>query len=201
MITIKVNVSDSASPMLREIIAALTGPQAAELNEQGGRAAVIAAIAYHREFDQAGGWKGPRYLGPGPNDGSSFGADVARGWYFQSADSGGAIIANNADHFAFKVTGGTITPKRAKFLTIPLIQEAKGLYASVYQQNTGNRLFKSKSGKALMESTGKGTIRAVYALVTSVTMGPWPNAVPPEDDIATAFVDQYLDSLNDKLKS
>jgi hypothetical protein len=220
MITINVNVSDDVSPMLQKIIGALNGAQSAELNEQGGRAAVIAAIAYHREFDQAGGWKGPRYLGPGPNDGSSFGADVARGWFFQSADESGAIIANNADHYAFKVTGGTITPKRAKALTIPLIQAAKGLYASVYQQNTGNRLFTIKGKNALFERTESSTtgsrgrrgragvtsirtsgIRAVYALVKSVTMGPWPNALPPEDDIAKAYVKMYLDSLNDKLKS
>ena len=41
---INLNVSDEVGPKLREIIGALTGPQASELNEQGGRAAVIAAI-------------------------------------------------------------------------------------------------------------------------------------------------------------
>jgi hypothetical protein len=197
MITISVNVADGVSPMLQNIIGALTGPQASELSEQGGRAAVNAAIKYHREFDQSGGWKGPRYLGPGPNDGSSFGSDVARGWSLQSFDRDGAVISNDASYYAFKVTGGTITPKRAKFLTIPLIQEAKGLYASVYQQNTGHRLFKSKSGKALMESTGKGTVRAVYALVSSVTSRPWPGAVPDEDMIAAAFVNQWREGLTD----
>ncbi|MCV5968766.1 hypothetical protein, partial [Lactococcus petauri] len=76
--------------MLQKIIGALTGPQASELSEQGGRAAVNYAIKYHREFDQAGGWKGPRYLGPGPNGGGDFGADVARGWSLQSFDRDGA---------------------------------------------------------------------------------------------------------------
>lgn len=202
--------------MLQKIIGALTGPQATELNEQGGRAAVNAAIAYHREFDQAGGWKGPRYLGPGPNGGGDFGADVARGWFFQSADGSGATISNNADHYAFKVTGGTITPKRAKALTIPLIREAKGLYASVYQQNTGHRLFTIKGKNALFERTEGFTtgargrrgragatsirtsgIRAVYALVASVTMGPWPGAVPDDDLLATAFVEQWREGLAD----
>lgn len=197
MIQINVNVSDGVSPMLQKIIGALTGPQASELSEQGGRAAVNYAIKYHREFDQAGGWKGPRYLGPGPNGGGDFGADVARGWSLQSFTRDGAVISNDASYYAFKVTGGTITPKRAKHLTIPLIQEAKGLYASVYQQNTGNRLFKSKSGKALLESTGKGTVRAVYALVASVTSRPWPGAVPDEEMIASAFVAQWREGLAD----
>lgn len=214
MITIKVNISDGASPMLRNVIAALTGPQAAELSEQGGIAARNAAIEYHREFDQAGGWKGPRYLGKGPNDGKDFGADVARGWALESFTSGGAVIANDATHYAFKVKGGTITPKRAKALTIPLIQEAKGLFASVYQQNTGKRLFTIKGKNALFErletiTSGargrrgqagatpirKSGIRAVYALVKSVTMGPWPNAVPPEELIAAAYTDQYREGL------
>lgn len=195
MITIQVNVADGASPALVAVISALTGAQAAELSEQGGIAARNAAVKYHREFDQSGGWKGKRYLGPGANDGGRFGSDVARGWALESFTSGGAVIANDATHYAFKVRGGTIRPKRAKALTIPLIQEAKGLYASVYQQNTGKRLFAIKGKNALFESTGKDTVRAVYALVKSVTMAPWPNAVPPDEVIGSAYTDQYREGL------
>lgn len=210
MIEIKVNVADGASPALAALISALTGPQALDLSEQGGIAARNAAVEYHREFDQSGGWRGKRYLGPGPNDGSDFGADVARGWALESFTAGGAVIANDATHYKFKVTGGTITPKRAKALTVPLVQEAKGMRASVYQQNTGHRLFTIKGKHALYErletitsgargrrgragstSIRKSGIRAVYALVKSVTMGPWPNAVPPEELIADAYTAQY----------
>jgi hypothetical protein len=216
MIQFDVSVTDGLSPMLRELISSLSGPQAEELNEVAGHAAVLAAIRYHREFDQSGGWKGKRYLGPGPNDGSDFGADVARGWHFVAADKDGATIRNEATYYAFKVRGGTITPKRAKALTIPLIREAKGLYASVYQQNTGHRLFTIKGKHALFErmegsTTGArgrrgrpGTtairtsnIRAVYALVASVTMGPWPGAVPDEKLIGNAYAETYLDGLED----
>ena len=214
MINVTVKVTDGISPMLREFVSALSGAKAAELNEVGGSAAVNAAVSYHREFDKAGGWKGKRYLGPGQNDGSSFGADVARGWHYVGADKRGATIANNATHYAFKVTGGTITPKRAKALTIPLVPEARGFYASAYQQNTGRRLFLSKSKNALLErisgtvtgsrgrkgapgttSIGTSGIRAVYALVKSVTMGPWPNAVPPSDMIASPFKAAWLTAL------
>lgn len=214
MIQVTVNVTDGLSPMLREFISALDGAKAAELNEVGGRSAVNAAVKYHREFDKAGGWKGKRHLGPSGGDGSSFGADVARGWHFVESGKTGAVIANNATHYAFKVTGGTITPKRAKALTIPLIQEARGIYASVYQQNTGRRLFSIKGKNALFEriagyitgsrgrkgtagttSIGTTSIRAVYALVKSVTMGPWPNAVPPSDLIASQFKVAWLTAL------
>jgi len=195
MIEIKVNVTDNASPALAALISALTGPQAADLNEQGGIAARNAAVTYHREFDQSGGWRGTRYLGPGPNEGSRFGADVARGWALESFTSGGAVIANDATYYRHKVAGGTITPKRAKFLTIPLIQEARGLYASVYQQNTGRRLFRPKGKFVLMEKTDDGKARSVYALVASITQGPWPNALPPEPLLAGAFTDQNRQGL------
>ena len=195
MINIEVNVADGASQALRNLINSLTGKQAAEINEVAGRAAVNAAIKYHREFDKAGGWRGKRYLGTGKKDGSSFGSSVAAGWFFKESDKTGAVIANNADHYAFKVRGGTITPKRAKFLTIPLIREAAGLYASVYQQNTGRRLFRPKGKDVLMERTEGGTARSVYALVKSVTQGPWPRAVPDEDLIAQAFVSRWKAEL------
>lgn len=220
MIQITTNVIDSVSPMLREFIAALTGSERTDINEVAGRAAVNAAIKYHREFDQAGGWKGKRYLGPSQGEGSSFGADVARGWFFMGADSDGATIGNNADHYAFKVSGGTILPKRAKALTIPLILEAKGLYASVYEQNTGKKLFSIKGKNALFERTDQvvtgargrrgrpgatpikqSGIRAVYALMKSVTMGPWPGAVPDDDVIAFAFVEQFKLSLADIIEN
>lgn len=46
-----------------------------------------------------------------------------------------------------------------------------------------------------MERTEGGTARSVYALVKSVTMGPWPRAVPDEDLIAGAFVSRWKSEL------
>lgn len=211
---VNANTTEKSSDVLKAIIAGLDGKDAMGLNEVGGRAAVVAATEYHRELDQSGGWRGPRYLGKGPNDGGDFGADVARGWMYRAATIDSATIANNAAYYAFKVRGGTITPKRAKCLTIPLIQEARGLYASVYAQNTGHRLFTIKGRNALFERTDGQTtgsrgrrgqagstairtsnIRAVYALVRSVTMTPWPNALPPDKVIGEAFVDGYRKAL------
>jgi ribosomal protein S10 len=216
MIQIQVNVKDTAAPTLAALISSLTGAESADLNAIGGRAASNAAGKYHREFDKAGGWRGKRYLGTGRGDGSSFGADVARGWNHTAADATSATITNDATYYAHKVKGGTITPKRAKALTIPLIPEARGLYASVYQQNTGRRLFTIKGKHALFERIGSITsgsrgrrgaaggtsiktsqIRAVYALVKSVTNGPWPGALPPEEMLAVAFTNAWRDGLAD----
>jgi hypothetical protein len=206
MIAIQVNVADGVSKTIRGIIRGLSAEDAADLNQVGGRSAVLYAARYHREFDQAGGWRGKRYLGPSQGQGATFGADVARGWQFTSSSPNEAVISNDASHYAFKVRGGTITPKRAKALTIPLIPEARGLYASVYSQNTGRRLFTIRGKHALFERVGGSTtgsrgrrgrpgttsirtsnIRAVYALVSSVTHDPWPGAVPPEAQLVDAF--------------
>lgn len=195
MISITVNVTDGASPMLEEFISALTGKQAASLSKRGATSARNAAIKYHREFDKAGGWRGKRYLGTGSGDGSSFGAGVARGWAVESSGRTGAVIANDADYYRFKVTGGTITPKRAKSLTIPLVPEARGLRVATYIQNTGRKLFLSPSKKALMERAEGGGVRSVYALVSSVTSRPWPNAVPPDDVVGGAFAATYREAL------
>jgi hypothetical protein len=195
MVEIKVNVEDNASPALRAVIGALTGPKMKSFNALGGRAAVLAAKAYHREFDKNKGWRGKRYLGPSQGEGGSFGAAITAGWNFQSSDQSGAVISNAAQFYAFKVTGGTITPKRAKFLTIPLIAEAKGLRVFSYQQITGKRLFRPKGKDVLMEKMDGGGIRSVYALLRSVTTGPTPGALPDESLIAEAFANRWREAL------
>lgn len=200
MIQIKVEVTDGASPMLKRAIAALRGNQSAQLNEQGGREAVNAAVTYHRDFDKSGGWRGKRYLGSA-SDGSSYGSEVAEAWSFQSSDERGATIANNARFLKFKSTGGTVKPKRTTYLTIPMIAEARGRSAANYEVFARKNLFTIKGKKALFEKKEDGGLRAVYALVKSVTHKPWPGALPPNDLIADAFMDRYRRALFEILQS
>lgn len=198
MIGLQIDVANEASAALLRIISMLEADGMRELNQVAGRAVVNTAIQYHREFDKAGGWKGSRYLGSTQNSGA-FGASVARGWNVFAYDQNGLTVSNEADYYSFKVSGGTVTPKRAKYLTIPLIREARGMYVSVYEQNTGNKLFKPKGKNVLMERTGKGTARAVYALRTSVTHDPWPNALPPREMMADAYMTQLAQSIEELL--
>ena len=200
MIQIKVEVTDGASPMLKRAIAALRGNQSAQLNEQGGREAVNAAVTYHRDFDKSGGWRGKRYLGSA-SDGSSYGSEVAEAWSFQSSDERGATIANNARFLKFKSTGGTVTPKRTKYLTIPMIAEARGRSAANYEVFARKNLFTIKGKHALFEKKEDGGLRAVYALVKSVTHQPWPGALPPNDLVADAFMNRYRRGLMEILQS
>lgn len=194
MISYNIQQKGFGSDALDDFVKALDPRGRLELNEAGGRGAVVAAIDYHREFDRSGGWRGPNYLGRGTGQGSDFGADVARGWFFKKADAGGAIISNNAEHYAFKVTGGVIRPKRAKALTIPLVAEARGLRAVDYERNTGNELFIPRGKSVLAIKTGR-TIRAIYALVRQAVHRPWPNALPPKDVLGDAFVEEFKQAL------
>lgn len=193
MITTTVSVTDKASPAMKQFIAGLTGAESEGLNKAGGAGAVDAAREYHATFDQSGGWRGKRYLGSGA-EGSHFGSEVTVGWNLRAVTMGGATIANNATYYAFKVSGGTIRPKRKKYLTVPLIAEARGMMASVYSQNTGHKLFTIPGKSALFEQSGEG-VRAVYALIRSVTMGPWPKAVPDNEVIADGFLKRWKPAL------
>lgn len=213
MIEIKVSFDDGASKAITALLSSLTGARAAQISEVAGSAARDSAIKYHRGFEAANRWRGTKYLGAGPG-GSSFGSEVADGWFLSSHTAGGAVIENGARYYHHKVHGGTIKPKNGKLLTIPLVQEAKGRTAAVYQRDTGHKLFFVKGKRALFErietitsgargrrSQGGATrikqsgLRAIYALVTSVTQGPWKGALPPEDLIAAAYTDQYREEL------
>ena len=218
-------VVDTATPLLLAIAEAFGPASIAEANEAGGRGAVVATGKFHREFDARGGWRGPNSYGSGRSD---FGAEIARGWFSREADASGASIANHAEHYAFKVAGGTIRPKRVSYLTIPLIEEARDRRAKDYEIDFRTKLFTIKGRNALFEKTGAGTesvtantvgkrkgggkkgrvavearstIRPVYALVKSVTQRPWPDAVPPLQLLYDAFVggiDEWLDSQLDE---
>lgn len=194
---------------LRAARDAMTGDQSLHLMEQAGEAARVTASEYHDEYDAQGNWKGERYLGGSPRAGA-FAARIAKGWFLGEVTKDSASIVNNAEHYAFKVRGGKITPKRARFLTIPMIREAAGLHVRDYIRITGRKLFRpgrkregsrlTEGRMVLSEMTTQG-LRNVYALKASVTQRPWPNALPSEDRIATAFVTTYKKELLKLLKA
>jgi hypothetical protein len=185
MLNITVDIKDGASPFLASYIDTIQ--DTSDLNELGGRAASQAAKDFHSEFGKAGGWRGRNFLGNGANKPGEFGQNIAMGWNFESSNQDDATISNNADYYAFKVRGGTIIPKRNSHLTIPMIADAVGRRAADYVYYSGNILFKVLGKKALFEATPTG-VRAVYALVKSVTQKPNPDALPDEDVLKEAFI-------------
>lgn len=211
---IAVNIEDAgASDALLGLVATLEGSRLLDINRMGGEAAVIAARQYHTEFNDAGGWRGKRYFGGGGEGPGEFGSAIASAWFLGEASDDGATITNSHPHYALKVYGGTITPKRAGALTIPLIPEARGKMARDYTRETGKKLFTIPGANVLFEKgdsvsvkgwkgrkSKRQPLRAVYALVKSVTHLPWRGALPPEELILESFLVAWKDGLADALE-
>lgn len=110
-----------------------------------------------------------------------------------SSGSGVTLRSKGVIGFSHKVTGGTITAKRKKFLTIPVIPEAHGLTAKTYSKSI-NRLFAVKGVLAEAYDNEKG-FRPVFVLKKSVTHKPWKGALPPEKSYLDAFANGALESI------
>ena len=87
---------------------------------------------------------------------------------------------------AHKHTGGRITAKRAKFLTIPVVAEAHGRTARTLESELGIKLFVLGTGESaglFGQLPGKGIgIQKYYALKASVDQPPDPpEGILPED--------------------
>lgn len=187
-LSVRVRVDDGLSPVVRQVLDQIGPGGRRGLFNVAGRASLNALRKYHREYNSAGRWS---RRGGGP---SEYGESIVRGWGMARVSDTGVVLTNAAPHFRHKITGGTITPKRVKFLTIPLIPEARNRFAETYQRVMGKRLFIPHGTNVLAEKDGKG-FRAVYALVKSVTHKPWPNAMPGESVYADPFVRSILDQL------
>lgn len=131
------------------------------------------------------------------------------------SDTGATVTIGADSHFRIHLLGGTIRPTGGrKFLTIPLVKEARGQRASEYERTSGRKLFRLKGGRVLMERTETGDrslisrqaptmrtksgykvfqlgagmrVRAVYALATEATIRRDPKALPPMAELATAL--------------
>ena len=148
-----------------------------EAIEEGAREVYRFLIDYHSQMD----WRGSNWF-PGPASGQ-FAANVVKGWQPPVIAGNTATIENTFGLLSWKVTGGTITPKNAQALAIPLMGTAKG----VSPLNYFTPLF--RVGSALMRRQIGGQLEAAYALARSVTQAPWPGALPDNADVAQVFMD------------
>lgn len=132
----------------------------------------------------------------------------SRGFFFGQADSvekrvGIAKVENDralitiADpRFVHRILGGTVTPKRAKLLAIPLRPEAYRLSGkgSIRESAPGLRLVVYSKGVYLIEDlagAGKGgagrrqvSVKPWFKLVPRVTHRPHPDEAPDADKLA-----------------
>ena len=170
LVEVKVTVSS-------DLVSTLSRLERAQVLQLGGQNVVAFLREYHSKMD----WRGANYLGGGATAGS-FAKAVVNGWQEPQIGSSGVSIVNNFGLLSWKVTGGTITPRTARALTIPLVATAKGVAARQYPEP----LF--RAGNALCVKLGN-KVKAVYALKRSVTQKPWPGAMPPNEQIEDKFIE------------
>lgn len=136
----------------------------------------------------------------------------------------GAEVRVAEARFRIHLFGGTIVPKVAKALTIPLIKEARGESVASYRRKTGHRLFtipgrdvlfeKMDSGRATesrvnatrgrdrsfgVKLAPKQPLRGVFLLRDSVTIDKDPKALPPLDDLVAALQEEADDFMEYEL--
>lgn len=107
------------------------------------------------------------------------------------------FIAITDFRFAQKLYGGMIRAKRVKFLTIPISKQAYDKRVSVFEQETGKRLFriKSKKGNFLLAENLDGEMKPHYLLKEVVNQKPNKNALPTDEEIMEAFSEGVYEEL------
>lgn len=202
----EVAVHDYATPLLREALTTLTTGRRALLMSVAG--AARQRLRRHFRERQAGdskrkrkGWA-PKYFWSG-----SRGQSVEENTQIGSVTSDRATLVISATGFAQKVHGGTITPKRGKYLAIPLRAEA---YAAGSPREWDNATLRSelrlvpirsKNGNLFLAQVGGGDfagalgvsgIRPMYLLVRKVEQKADPRALPADTEIG-AVIDKATD--------
>ena len=118
-----------------------------------------------------------------------------------SATSLGEVTAKKAEvaiasrPFLLKLLGGTVTPKRAGALAIPMRAEAYALggKGSIRESAPGLQLIKSKSGAYLIKSLQDRT-EFWFKLVPRAIHKPDPRALPPTDEIIETIEDAAVEA-------
>lgn len=147
---------------------------------------------------------------------TNFWAQVAEVTQLTEATDAGAVVSVADVRYRIQLFGGTIKPTGGrKFLTIPIIKEARGLRVSAYEKRSGNKLFRLPGTRLLFERdrTGvsstmsvekvsvrradgtfhqvgmraKSRIRPVFALAESATIKRDPNAFPDTARLAAGL--------------
>ena len=124
---------------------------------------------------------------------TGFWSQVAESTQYQGdADATGATVSISDERFPLHLFGGTVRPKNAKALTIPIDAKAHGKRASVLEAELGIELFSitSTKGKGLLVSAdAEGNLSLWYLLAKSATIKKDAKALPPEAELMTALKD------------
>ena len=207
MLAIRLDVQDYASPVVRAVVGGMAPDR---INPVVGRSAVNTIRAHLFRANRTR----PNVLG---GTRTNFYASAARGTSFQSVGDG-AVVSIAQIGIRQRVLGGTIKPKTAKFLTIPVAPEAYGKRAREFGDlevifgaggqpvalaTKGTRslsITQNAHGKTVQRLTGRRGV-ILFRLVRSVTQRPDPTVLPDEATLGDNIgrdVSAYLNRLVDR---
>lgn len=173
MVSIKLN-KDEVTPHLRRLLkeSESDSPLARVL----GRAAANTLKKHFRERNKTGNKLGGTR--------TNFWSRVAESVNAPLSSSGKIVIPITHPAIAQKVHGGTITPKKAKNLAIPISPKAHGKSPRVFPLL---QFAMTRAGvKLLGQDTGSG-MEWLYVLVPSVKQAADPKALPKDTEVGTAM--------------
>ena len=116
----------------------------------------------------------------------------------RSSVSGAELKISVTDpRFVQKVYGGTLVPKRAKALAVPVDREAYGRTPETFQSETRILLFlvRKKGGgfTNLLAGYAGGVLKVFYVLKSSVTQEKDPDALPDREGFAAGLLERARD--------
>ena len=193
-VSVKVTAT-GIDPAIRTAIKMQSSSVRRQAVEDGG----LSAVSKIKEYYDLGGskmWTNPSL----PTHGagrvkSQWWRTVSGSWGMMTAAGTGVTLrSKGALGFSHKVTGGTITARRKKFLTIPIVPEAHNISARDYSRRIAP-LFAVKGVLAQADENSESGIKPVFVLKRSVTHKPWRGALPPDKLYVDAFARAALESI------
>jgi hypothetical protein len=182
---------DVLTPDLKRMVKAVDRPRS--IFEAGAKACQIHLKKWMRTLQARGnekGWPSQKFFAGGKNS-------VEKNIGIARVDDRGAVITIADYRFVHRITGGTVTAKRKKFLAIPLTAEAYALGGKGTLRESAPDLvvirtprgtFLARSDFEKVKGKGKGMTRQrltfLFRLVRSVTHKGHPNEMPVAANLA-----------------
>jgi hypothetical protein len=173
MISIRLD-RDEVTPHLRKLLKETesNGPLAKVLGRAGANTLRKHFRSRNRTPNKIGGTR------------TNFWSRVAESVQSPVSSPGRIVIPVSHPAIAQKVFGGTITPKKAKNLAIPIAPEAHGKSPRVFPLL---QFAMTRAGVQLLGLPGEGGIKWLYVLKTSITQDPDPKALPTDAEMGAAL--------------
>jgi hypothetical protein len=174
----------------------LQSPTIRKIAIETGSLDAVEALSQYYNMRGSKLWENPSLPTHGPGrKKTQWWRKIPNSWSIVGVSSLGVTLrSKGAIGFSHKVTGGTISAKRKKFLTIPIVPEAHGLTAKQYSRSIAP-LFIVKGTLSQADENSPTGIKPIFVLKKSITQKAWRGALPPDKVYLDAFAKGALSLL------